>query len=190
MRSFHAIPATAPLAVLASCLILLGCGVDNSELEPASAYESGSLEGSTEPSAGVEYWRGVRRDFRDGSEAPIEVEVEPILDSRGRLERLKIGSNEDPYLGLAVELFDPQTKIWQRYYSNNVTLKFIEMIGEARGERTIWHRSKLEDSRRSRMVSERIEPDRWRRTQSVSDDGGRTWTVLWEDELQRVADRR
>jgi hypothetical protein len=30
--------------------------------------------------------------------------------------------------------------------------------------------------------------DRWRRTMPVSNDSGRTWSILWIDELHRMED--
>jgi hypothetical protein len=36
------------------------------------------------------------------------------------------------------------------------------------------------------MRVERTGPGSWKRTQLVSEDGGRTWTVLFVDEMRRA----
>jgi len=40
-------------------------------------------------------------------------------------------------------------------------------------------------ARESGSIVERLDTNHWRRTQRVSDDGGRTWRVLFVDEMER-----
>ncbi len=40
-------------------------------------------------------------------------------------------------------------------------------------------------TRESRVEIERVDANRWRRTQRVSEDGGTTWSVSFTDELER-----
>ena len=129
-------------------------------------------------------WHGVRRDGADGSEASMTMRVEPILGGAGQLRQLEV-RGDGVYRGLAVQIMDPESGRWTRQYANDVRGRFTLLEGEIRGERSIWRTVSPERKRESRLVSERPAPDRWRRTMSVSEDGGETWRVLWIDELRR-----
>src|SRR5256885_7809409 len=37
----------------------------------------------------------------------------------------------------------------------------------------------------SRFISERLDPNHWRRTQFISEDAGKTWKLLFTDDLER-----
>jgi len=135
-------------------------------------------------------WQGVRHDANDGSEAPIEIWVEPALGGEGKIEHLAVGVDDVVYRGLAVESIDPESKDRVRYYINNVRSGIVELRGAVEANRTEWWRVSAETSVESRLISEPITPNGWRRTQSISKDGGVTWTVLWRDELRFVSDTR
>jgi hypothetical protein len=72
-----------------------------------------------------------------------------------------------------------------RQYVNATRGRFVRLEGEVEGDRSTWRATTPGRTRESRLVSERLAGERWRRTQLVSDDGGGTWRILWEDELER-----
>lgn len=135
-------------------------------------------------------WQGVRHDSNDGSEAPIEIWVEPALGGNGKIEHLAVGADDVVYRGLAVESIDPESKDHVRYYINDARSGIVELRGVVEADRAEWWRVTPQRTEESRLISERIAPNGWRRTQSISKDGGITWTVLWRDELRFVSDSR
>lgn len=129
-------------------------------------------------------WTGVRRDGAD-TEAPMTMTVEPILGGAGQIQRIEVTHGGGVYRGLAVQLFDRQDGVWRQQYANDVSGRFASLEATIDGDRTVWRGTTSGRSRESRLLSERSGPDRWRRTMSVSEDGGSTWRVLWVDDLRR-----
>jgi len=131
-------------------------------------------------------WHGVRRDAQDGTEAPMRVLVERTPDGLGQIERLEVQTDADPYVGFAVCTRDPVAGRWMRIYANDVHPKFARLAAQSVvGERVIWQSVTSRPPRGSRLVSERLGPDRWRRTQEFSTDNGVTWQIRFIDELSR-----
>jgi len=131
-------------------------------------------------------WEGVRRDGADGSEAPMTMRVAPILGGAGQIRELEVRHSGGVYRGFSVQVFEREAGRWVEQYANDVHGRFARLEGELEGggARSVWRSVAPERRRESRLVSERLGPDRWRRTQSVSEDGGATWRVLWIDELE------
>lgn len=132
-------------------------------------------------------WEGVRRDGADGSEAPMTMRVEAILGGAGQIRELEVRHSGGVYRGFSVQVFERAAGRWVEQYVNDVHGRFVRLEGELEdgGARSVWRSVAPERRRESRLVSERLGPDRWRRTQSVSEDGGATWRVFWIDELER-----
>lgn len=135
-------------------------------------------------------WEGVRRAGDDGSEAPMTMRVEAVLGGAGQVRQLEVRHSKGVYRGFSVQVFEREASRWVEQYANDVHGRFVRIEGElddAAGARSTWRVVAPERTRESRLVSERLGEDRWRRTMSVSDDGGATWRVLWTDELERAA---
>lgn len=132
-------------------------------------------------------WHGTRSDAADGSSAPMTMTVEPILGGHGQLRRVEIGEGENLYRGIAVQIPDRDRKVWIRQYTNGLHGSFAALVGKVTGATSVWSSAGRKTLRRSSVVSEHLTGDRWRRTMSVSEDGGSTWRVLWIDDLERLA---
>ncbi len=136
-------------------------------------------------------WEGVRRDGADGSEAPMRLWVNLILDGAGQTRELRVIDGENTYRGFSVVMLERETGRWVEQYVNDVHGRFvrleaeIEVSGPAGAEKSVWRPVDPGRERESKLLSERLGTDGWRRTMSVSDDGGATWRVLWTDELKR-----
>ncbi len=124
-------------------------------------------------------WHGVRRSADDGREEPLTMRVTPVLGGVGQLRELEVRHSGGVYRGLALQVYEPKEDRWVRQYVNDVHRTYAQLEGRVEGGYWVWR------SATSRVVSERIGPDRWRRTVSRSIDGGATWTELFTDELQR-----
>ena len=131
-------------------------------------------------------WEGGRRDGADGSEARMTMRVEAILGGTGQIRHIEVTHGGGVYRGFAVQVFNEAKGRWVRHYTSENRGHFSSLEGETKGDRSIWRVTTPDRTRESRLISERLGDDRWRRTMSVSQDGGRTWSVLWIDELHRA----
>ncbi|MEM7051642.1 MAG: hypothetical protein AAF604_18380 [Acidobacteriota bacterium] len=132
-------------------------------------------------------WEGVRRDAADGSEEAMTLRVEPILGGAGQQRHLEVRLDDRVYRGYSVQLFDHRLGKWVRQYANQVRGRFTRLEGEIEADgRSVWRGAARERTRESRLTSERLGTDRWRRTMAVSDDDGKSWRGLWTDELRRA----
>ena len=113
----------------------------------------------------------------------MTVRVETILGGAGFIEHLEVAHHDGVYRGFTVDLFDKDLGRWVRMYANSARGKFVRLEGEVQADHSVWRSSAPDRVRDSRLVSERLATDRWRRTMSVSEDKGATWRVLWVDDL-------
>lgn len=167
-------------------ILVLSLAADSGE-QPA-AEESQALPPERAFDWTVGEWTGVRRDGADGSSAPMTMRVEAILGGAGQVRELEVRHSGGVYRGFSVQVFERETRRWVEQYVNDVHGRFVRIEGELEdgGDRSVWRTVAPERRRESRLVSERLAPDRWRRTMSVSEDGGASWRVLWIDELERA----
>jgi hypothetical protein len=130
-------------------------------------------------------WEGTRRDGADGSEEPMTMRVEAILGGAGLTHHLEIVHSGGTYRGFSVQVHDPKLGRWVRQYINATNASFVRLEGEVDGDGSIWRSTGAGRKRDSRLVSQRLPDGGWRRTLSVSEDGGSMWRVLWIDVLRR-----
>jgi protocatechuate 3,4-dioxygenase beta subunit len=130
-------------------------------------------------------WVGVRKDGTAKSEFQISVRVEPILNSAGQAEHLEVRHPDGVYYGFTVRVPAKDAGRWTMLYMNSTHGGFAQLDGEAQGQRTTWHSVPSAKPRHSRLLSEPTATRGWRRTMSVSEDKGKTWRILWTDELRR-----
>ncbi len=131
-------------------------------------------------------WEGVRRHGEDGSEAPLRLEARSILGGAGQAIELEIVGESGTYRGIWVQIYDPEKHRWLCRYGNNTRRSWASLEGDG----SVYRSVSPGRSRESRLESERIGDNGWRRTQSVSEDGGTTWRVLFVDELELIPGSR
>ena len=161
----------------------------------ATTLALGSLACASLSEAGGEHefdwtvgvWEGVRRDVASGREQPLRMRVEALLGPGGQLRHLEVTGNDGVYHGAAVQTLDRDGGRWLRQYTNSTDRPFARLAGEVlvAGERSVWRSITPGRTRRSRLLSERLPGDRWRRSMSASADDGATWRGLWVDDLRR-----
>ena len=129
-------------------------------------------------------WHGARLGA-DGSTAQMTVRVEPLAQGPGQIECLRVDAADGapPYVGVTVRSFDAGTRQWVMTYANAPDHAFARLRGEGTGELMVF--DSTTSAHGSRLVSEQVDPVHWRRQQFTSADGGRTWTLLFTDELER-----
>lgn len=153
---------------------------------PLPASDAGEREPHDDLGWTVGTWQGFRQDGADGNRAPMTLRVETILAGAGLMEHLEVTHEGGVYRGLSVTVYDIEAGTWVRQYVNSTRGRFVRLEGEVDGDRSTWRSTTPGRTRESRLVSERLDGGRWRRTQQVSEDGGETWRILWRDELDRV----
>jgi hypothetical protein len=128
-------------------------------------------------------WHGSRRAEDDGQSFPMKVRVEPVAD--GQVERLQVELSPRPYVGFTLRYRDAASGRWTMIYANSTRETIGRLEGNLEGKRSTWESKAAGHG--SRFVSEQIDASHWRRIQYVSEDAGKTWKVLFTDELERDA---
>lgn len=130
-------------------------------------------------------WRGVRRDAADGTEAPLTVHVEPFDVAPGQIERVEVKTKGVPYVGFTVRMPLETPARWLMIYANSTRETFSRLHGVVQDGRVTWRSTATGSPRMSNVIVERIDDDHWKRTNSVSEDGGKSWHTLFIDEVER-----
>lgn len=187
-------PPIALTAILCALLPVLSAG-SSATAGPAQAPTAESAP-APPPEEAFDWtrgnWKGVRRHGADGSEAEMRLTISPLLEGAGLTTELRVAREGGLYRARLLQAMESDTGRWYQVYINDVDRRFVRSEGEIleTGEKgavhSVWTRTDPDGGRLSKLDSEYLPPDRWRRTQSVSDDGGATWRVLWTDELQRL----
>ena len=91
------------------------------------------------------------------------------------------------YPGLAGYFMWPVQKEtrWTMIYANSTRQTIGRLNGKLEEKRSIWESAGADGSHASRFVSEQLDLNHWRRIQLVSEDTGKTWKILFTDELER-----
>jgi hypothetical protein len=131
-------------------------------------------------------WTGTRRATDGTPDASITLFVHRLPENLGQFERAHVNLRPRPYVGFAVRTRGPGSGRWVMTYGNSNRDTLASLDGVIEGDVSSWTSANSGTARRSRLVFERPAPDSWRRTQSISDDGGTTWRVLFVDDLIRV----
>ena len=130
-------------------------------------------------------WEGTRRAANDGSSESMTVRVESLPDGQGQLEILRVVGDSLLYTGFVVRHRDSESGKWTMVYVNSPGRKFSRLEGEITGDHSTWRTGDRTRRRISRLVSERLGPDKWKKTQYISEDEGATWRELFTDKLER-----
>lgn len=115
----------------------------------------------------------------------MQVRVELLPDGRGQVECVHVDGDRAPYVGVTLRWREGTSQRWNMVYVNSAQHAFGRYEGRVDGARSTWDSVTAGRTRESQLVSEQLGADRWRKQQLVSEDGGRTWRVLFTDELER-----
>ncbi len=130
-------------------------------------------------------WTGTRRDTKDASEAQMSVHVQALADGPGQIERVQVEGGGQAYVGVAVRAPTGTAGQWEMSYVNASRETIARLEGQVGADKATWRSVTPGRTREGRVEVERLGPDRWRRTQWVSEDDGKTWQVLFTDEVER-----
>jgi uncharacterized protein (TIGR02246 family) len=113
--------------------------------------------------------------------------IERALDACVIVEHFS-GTPDMNLRGMSVSTFNPRTGKWQQTWVDNFG-SYLDFAGEFQDGRMILVReATTQDGKKllQRMVWENIQPDSLDWSWERSEDGGRTWTVLWPIHYQRA----
>jgi hypothetical protein len=112
--------------------------------------------------------------------------VSKILDGCVILEQFGDGS-PNTLTGHSVSTFDRPTRQWKQTWVDN-TGSYLDFSGAMEGGKMVFTREATADGKKilQRMVWFNIEQDRFSWSWDRSDDGGKTWKVLWPLEYKRI----
>ena len=113
----------------------------------------------------------------------MTVRVETVAG--GQVERLQVDLTPRPYVGFTLRSRDSASGRWTMIYANSTRQTIGRLDGKLREKRSIWESAGPDASHGSRLVSEQLDQNHWRRIQLVSEDAGKTWKTLFTDELER-----
>ena len=130
-------------------------------------------------------WEGPRTETATGQADRLHSTIESVLAGAGVEEQLEVDEGSPHYHGLYLEVFDPKSAKSVVVYVNARRRNFSRLEGTAGPDGGEWTSVTAVPPHGSRMRIERTGKDSWRRTQMVSEDGGRTWTSLFVDEMRR-----
>jgi len=130
-------------------------------------------------------WEGTRLSADDGKEDSMYVTVIPLPGGPGNVERLRVGTGGSTYVGFAVRSPSDTEGRWTMLYANASRDRISRLEGEVGPGRAMWQSEDTNRPRISKVVMESVDPDRWRRMNHVSEDSGKTWRILFTDELER-----
>jgi hypothetical protein len=113
----------------------------------------------------------------------------PFWDGQGNLEEYEGNSPDERIRGLALRLYDPQSKQWSIHWSNSAFgIRERPMVGEFNKGRGEFYNLDLFEGReilvRFLWTSSGSGSARWE--QAFSDDGGRTWETNWTMDFTRA----
>jgi len=176
--SSRRIPLAFTLSLGVSAALFLAQGHASAPPRPADAV--------ADPlSWTVGRWEGTRTETATGSVARLHSTIESVLAGAGTEERIEVDEGAPHYHGLYLRVFDPKLGKSVIVYVNARRRNFSRLEGAAGDDGGEWTSVTAVPPHGSRMRIERSGKDSWRRTQLVSEDGGRTWTPLFVDEMHR-----
>src|SRR5262249_23969817 len=114
-------------------------------------------------------WVGTRRDAATDQAVKLQLRVEPVLGGLGQIVHLEAEHKEGPYLGFTVRMPTDKPGKWSMTDWNAKRTNPAQLNGEVEATRGVWHSASAEQARHSRLLSERVGEDGWRRTMSISE---------------------
>lgn len=134
-----------------------------------------------------DFWLGHWDVYKFGTDTLVgESRIESIIDSVGILENYQ--ARRSRYVGKSLNKYNPAQNRWEQYWIDNAGLTLF-LSGGLVGREMVLNDVETGDSndRLNKVVWEKLDENRVRQTWSISRDGGKTWTVIFDGEYKRRA---
>ena len=111
--------------------------------------------------------------------------IESIIDSVGLLENYSVAKGR--YQGKSLNKYNPVKGRWEQYWIDNSGLTLFLTGGLIAGKMTLDDVGYDTTQIRNNKISwQKIDQDTVRQTWSISNDGGATWSVVFDGEYRKL----
>ena len=131
-----------------------------------------------------DFWLGSWEVYKYGTDTLVGYsEIESIIDGMALLENYSAAQN--PYQGKSLNKYNPAEKRWEQYWVDNSGLTLFLLGGIREGRMVLDDVEHGQaDQGLNRIAWEPDDKGRVRQTWSVSQDGGETWTAVFDGEYR------
>jgi hypothetical protein len=130
---------------------------------------------NTQPEKQFDFWLG-KWNAQWGNDGQGTNRIERILEGKVIQENF-VASD---LIGMSVSCFDPERQVWCQTWVDNSGM-YLDFTGKFEGGKMILERDAIVKGQacKQRMVWFEIEENKFEWNWERSDDGGKTWRVLW-----------
>ncbi len=123
-------------------------------------------------------------------EFEAELHMKKTLNGFGNIENFYSNDNENPFEGIAIRLFNKETKLWKIYWidSNGLTMDEKPVTGSFENKLGRFYTNDIFNEKEIVVVYQwdATNPDHPNWSQAFSPDNGKTWEWNWKMELTKI----
>ncbi len=132
-----------------------------------------------------DFWLGKWDVYKFGTDTIVgKSHIESIIDSVGVLENYSVVKGK--YVGKSLNKFNPNKKRWEQYWIDNSGLTLF-LSGNLIDGKMVMDDAEMGDAKAglNQIVWEKMKNGSVRQTWNMSNDNGKTWTVLFDGEYKK-----
>ena len=132
-----------------------------------------------------DFWLGHWNVYKFGTDTLVgESYIESIIDSVGILENYS--AERSKYTGKSLNKYNPEKKRWEQYWIDNSGLTLF-LSGGIVGRKMVMEDMEHGDPQKglNKISWEMLNRETVRQTWSISKDGGKTWSVVFDGEYKK-----
>ena len=145
-----------------------------------------------EPSAAFDFWVGkwaLTWDEGNGGVGKATNNIVKILDDKVIQENFEILEGaQKGFKGTSISVYNPKTQSWHQAWADSQG-SYFDFVGEIEGDKKIFKTRMVEKDGKKiirRMVFHDIRQDGMTWDWESSDDGGKSWKLLWHINYKKV----
>lgn len=131
-----------------------------------------------------DFWLGTWEVYKYGTDTLVgHSKIESVIDSVALLENYSVASGQ--YQGKSLNKYNPATRRWEQYWVDNSGLTLFLSGGLTDGKMVLDDvESGNAEKGLNKIAWEKMNTNSVRQTWSLSQDGGRTWSVVFDGEYR------
>jgi hypothetical protein len=119
-----------------------------------------------------------------------ELHMKKTLNGFGNIENFYSDNNGTPFEGMAIRLFNKETKLWKVYWvdSNGLTMDDVPVTGSFENKVGKLYANDIFNEKEILILYQwdATNPEHPKWSQALSTDNGKTWEWNWKMELTRI----
>ena len=134
-----------------------------------------------------DFWLGKWEVYKFGTDTLVgHSHIETIIDGMGLLENYRVAQGQ--YQGKSLNKYNPAKQQWEQYWIDNSGLT-LHLSGGLQEGKMVLDDTESGDPKKglNRIAWEAQEDGSVRQTWNISQDGGATWTVVFDGEYRRIS---